>query len=210
MAAQARVDLTTRDAAPDDAYVRADRQRLSQVLLNLLSNAIKYNRRGRPCRRAVGAVEAVEGNDVAASARPREDTGRGIPAERQAELFTPFARLGAENSEVEGTGLGLALSQRLPKRWAATSTRASDASGSVIRYRPGADAEPARSVEENGSAVHREARCRAPGDAALHRGQPGQPQPGRDRSCGSGRTGGRSLRCRDRSASNSRASTCPT
>jgi len=42
-----------------------------------------------------------------------EDTGRGIPAELQDQLFTPFARLGAEQTEVEGTGLGLALSQRL-------------------------------------------------------------------------------------------------
>jgi CheY-like chemotaxis protein len=41
------------------------------------------------------------------------DTGVGIPAERLARLFTPFDRLGAEQSSVEGTGLGLALSQRL-------------------------------------------------------------------------------------------------
>jgi CheY-like chemotaxis protein len=41
------------------------------------------------------------------------DTGRGIPPERVDDLFTPFARLGAERSEVEGTGLGLALSKRL-------------------------------------------------------------------------------------------------
>src|SRR5207302_4783122 len=36
-----------------------------------------------------------------------------IPAERRARLFTPFDRLGAETSPVEGTGLGLALSRRL-------------------------------------------------------------------------------------------------
>jgi CheY-like chemotaxis protein len=41
------------------------------------------------------------------------DTGRGIPGERMEELFVPFARLGAEQTDVEGTGLGLALSKRL-------------------------------------------------------------------------------------------------
>jgi PAS domain S-box-containing protein len=89
-------------------HVQADRQRLAQVLLNLLSNAVKYNRPG-------GSVEMVcrveEGGE-----RLRlevRDTGPGIPAERMGELFVPFARLGADRSDVEGTGLGLALSQRL-------------------------------------------------------------------------------------------------
>ena len=41
------------------------------------------------------------------------DTGQGIPKERLARLFSPFERLGAEQSTVEGTGLGLALSKRL-------------------------------------------------------------------------------------------------
>jgi CheY-like chemotaxis protein len=41
------------------------------------------------------------------------DTGPGIPEEKRQRLFTPFERLGAEQTDVEGTGLGLALSQRL-------------------------------------------------------------------------------------------------
>ncbi|MGH7506491.1 MAG: ATP-binding response regulator, partial [Longimicrobiales bacterium] len=41
------------------------------------------------------------------------DTGPGIAADKLEQLFVPFARLGAEQSEVEGTGLGLALSKRL-------------------------------------------------------------------------------------------------
>jgi CheY-like chemotaxis protein len=41
------------------------------------------------------------------------DTGRGIPRDRLAELFTPFQRLGAEQTQVEGTGLGLALTKGL-------------------------------------------------------------------------------------------------
>jgi CheY-like chemotaxis protein len=41
------------------------------------------------------------------------DTGPGIPAENLERLFTPFERLGADQSGIEGTGLGLALSKRL-------------------------------------------------------------------------------------------------
>jgi CheY-like chemotaxis protein len=81
------------------------------VLLNLLSNAVKYNRPDGAVR--IGA-EPVTGADGAERLRVRvADEGAGIAPERQQELFVPFARLGAEHSEVEGTGLGLALSQRL-------------------------------------------------------------------------------------------------
>jgi len=41
------------------------------------------------------------------------DTGPGIPVEQQAELFQPFHRLGAENSMVEGTGIGLTITREL-------------------------------------------------------------------------------------------------
>jgi PAS domain S-box-containing protein len=90
-----------------DAFVMADRQRLVQVMLNLLSNAIKYNRPGGRVR--IGWGSAGEGRWTVRV----EDTGRGIPEEHRDQLFTPFARLGAEQTDVEGTGLGLALSQRL-------------------------------------------------------------------------------------------------
>ncbi len=41
------------------------------------------------------------------------DTGRGIKAENLEDLFKPFSRLGATESGVEGTGIGLALAKRL-------------------------------------------------------------------------------------------------
>ncbi len=104
---------TSRNVALRDAsgtaghYVLADRQRVTQVLLNLLSNAVKFNRRG-------GAVTVA--CTPAGGRRLRiavTDTGPGIPADRMARLFTPFDRLGAEQTGVEGTGLGLALSKAL-------------------------------------------------------------------------------------------------
>ncbi|MDD2922639.1 MAG: ATP-binding protein [Anaerolineales bacterium] len=88
--------------------VKADRQRLRQVLLNLLGNAIKYNREQGT---VTLTCEARPENYLRLNVR---DTGPGIAANMLERAFTPFDRLGAEKkAEVEGTGLGLALSKRL-------------------------------------------------------------------------------------------------
>jgi PAS domain S-box-containing protein len=88
-------------------HVRADRQRVKQILLNLLGNAVKYNREGGTV--TIACARAGEGR-VRMSVT---DTGAGIPAEKLALLFHPFERLGAEQSAIEGTGLGLAVSKGL-------------------------------------------------------------------------------------------------
>ena len=88
-------------------YARADHHRLKQVVLNLLSNAIKYNRRGGA---ADVSLEITGADELRIDVT---DTGRGIDPEQLDRLFTPFDRLGAEGGDVEGTGLGLALSQQL-------------------------------------------------------------------------------------------------
>ncbi|MEQ7153730.1 hybrid sensor histidine kinase/response regulator [Brevundimonas aurifodinae] len=95
--------------APDPTAglgVVADRTRLRQVLLNLLTNAIKYNRPGGHV-----LVELRQGPDGVALAV--HDTGIGLPADRMAELFQPFSRLGREDGDTPGTGVGLAVSRRL-------------------------------------------------------------------------------------------------
>ncbi|HLI73406.1 MAG TPA: ATP-binding protein [Acidimicrobiales bacterium] len=104
---EAGVSLRVDAPRTDELFVRADRQRLLQVLLNLGTNALKYNLPGgsawfRTARRAGGRVRFEV-----------QDTGRGIPRDQQDQLFVPFARLGAEASPVEGTGVGLALSKQL-------------------------------------------------------------------------------------------------
>ena len=96
------------EAAPGGRLaVLADRTRCKQVLLNLLSNAIKYN---RPGGRVDLSVAAEGDQHVRFTVR---DSGLGIPAERQGELFLPFHRLVDANDTVEGTGVGLAISKRL-------------------------------------------------------------------------------------------------
>jgi signal transduction histidine kinase/ActR/RegA family two-component response regulator len=106
LAQERSVQLTARmDAC--QRHVTADRQRLKQVLLNLLSNAVKYNRDG-------GTVTLSCADAGGERLRLRvADTGPGIPAALQDRLFEPFERLGADQGQVEGTGLGLALSRQL-------------------------------------------------------------------------------------------------
>jgi CheY-like chemotaxis protein len=127
---------------PGDAFVHADRQRLVQVLLNLLSNAIKYNQVSGTVR-----LQASLTADRRCAIRVI-DTGRGVPANRLDELFTPFARLGAEQSDVEGTGLGLALSRRLCEAMNGSLTLDSSSSqGSVFLIALDAAESPLRVFE---------------------------------------------------------------
>jgi len=107
LAADRNIDLSVSTSLDSSCYVSADRQRLKQVLLNLLTNAIKYTPVG-------GKVTLCD--RFCDGERLRlivTDTGPGIPVAKLSRLFTPFDRLGAEQSAVEGTGLGLALCQRL-------------------------------------------------------------------------------------------------
>jgi signal transduction histidine kinase/CheY-like chemotaxis protein len=91
---------------PDALHVRADRQRLQQVLNNLLDNAIKFTAQGRVDLRVRWA-----------GARLRfevQDTGRGIAPDRQAHIFHRFEHADVQtNRAYGGTGLGLTLCERL-------------------------------------------------------------------------------------------------
>jgi signal transduction histidine kinase/CheY-like chemotaxis protein len=88
-------------------FIFADRQRLKQILLNLVGNGIKYNRQG-------GSVSISCFQPVRGTLRIQvTDTGPGIAADQFHLLFEPFERLGAEQTSVPGTGVGLALSRGL-------------------------------------------------------------------------------------------------
>jgi signal transduction histidine kinase len=96
--------------------VRADRERLEQVVLNLLSNAMKFTLAG-------GRVTlncAMRGGKVVVRVR---DTGRGIPAELQSTIFEPFTQVdGSYTRAVGGAGLGLAISRELSRAMGAELT----------------------------------------------------------------------------------------
>lgn len=90
-------------------YVLADRHRVSQALLNLLSNAIKYNSdRGRIEVSCGLQLDGMTSITVA-------DTGIGIGQVDLDRVFVPFDRLGLDRSDIEGAGIGLALSNSLVK-----------------------------------------------------------------------------------------------
>jgi len=99
-----RIDV---EPVPDALRVRGDDKRLRQILINLMSNAIKYNVPG-------GTVTVVAARATGDTAEVSvTDTGPGMSEAQIAQLFQPFNRLGREQSAVEGTGIGLVISQRL-------------------------------------------------------------------------------------------------
>lgn len=99
-------DIQIKTGFTDHLYVRADRQRLLQVILNLLANALKYG----PENTTVHFNAYLANDHIRIEVM---DEGKGIPVELRSRLFTPFDRLGAERTMTEGTGLGLVLSKQL-------------------------------------------------------------------------------------------------
>jgi len=107
---QIQMELTV--GSDNNLFVKSDRQSLRQIMLNLLNNAIKYNK-------PAGSVQLKTELITANSTEPDFvrisiiDTGIGISAEDIPKLFTPFERIGASKTGVEGTGLGLAVVKKL-------------------------------------------------------------------------------------------------
>jgi PAS domain S-box-containing protein len=107
MAAKGVISRALLDGA---GLVRADREKLEQIVLNLLTNAAKFTQRG-------GTVTMRVRNDCGIPGRTCldvEDTGIGIPEELQAGIFEPFVQVDTDNRK-EGSGLGLAISRDLAR-----------------------------------------------------------------------------------------------
>jgi len=99
----------SREECACDRSVRADPDKLQQVLVNLLSNAIKFT--------AAGGSVSMHCDDVGDVVRIRvRDTGIGIVADRLESVFAPFVQVDRRlNTPHEGTGLGLAISRDLAR-----------------------------------------------------------------------------------------------
>jgi PAS domain S-box-containing protein len=109
--------------------IQADRTQMEQVFQNLLSNAIHYRKPGTTPRIFISAEEIGEGWAFAVA-----DNGQGIPAEWLSRIFEPLKRL--HGRDVPGTGLGLALCQRIIERhggrvWAES---AGSGNGTTVRF----------------------------------------------------------------------------
>ena len=110
MAEEKNIQLVSQLKSPETCLLYVDRLRCKEVLINLLSNAVKYSHTG-------GCVE-ISGQML------RDDTmhititddGPGLSLEQQKLVFEPFTRLGAEYSDIEGTGIGLTIAKQLMER----------------------------------------------------------------------------------------------
>ena len=97
--------------------ILADPVRVRQILFNLVDNAIKFTSAGRIILRAEACPDAPSVQIEV------QDTGIGVPPERQARLFRPFVQAdGSTTRKYGGTGLGLSISRSLAERMGGTLT----------------------------------------------------------------------------------------
>lgn len=94
------------------AYVKTDKQRLKQILINFMNNALKYNHINGSVWLRVEPIFDSE-NTLSYFKITVQDNGYGIAEKDLGKIFNPFERIGAENSMVEGTGLGLSVVKQL-------------------------------------------------------------------------------------------------
>lgn len=107
-----QVSVEIRTHQGENPFVMADRLRLKQILLNLINNAIKYNVEGGTV--VIGTTfQPVHDQQKQQVRTSIIDSGLGIPAEDISKLFQPFERVGANKTDVEGTGLGLMLVKKI-------------------------------------------------------------------------------------------------
>ncbi|MEK0192361.1 hybrid sensor histidine kinase/response regulator [Microcoleus anatoxicus] len=91
--------------------VRADEQRLRQVLINLLGNAIKFTDRG--CVTFRVNIESAQTPGCFKARFVIQDTGVGMATDHLQKIFLPFEQVGSSKKQSEGTGLGLSISQKI-------------------------------------------------------------------------------------------------
>ncbi|MDH5180412.1 MAG: PAS domain S-box protein [Gammaproteobacteria bacterium] len=104
MIIEARLDGTGR------YLIYADRLRCKEVLVNLLGNAIKYGYENG----YVFVGSTIKDNNMVRISVV--DNGPGIPTDQIETIFEPFNRLGAEYSDIEGTGIGLTIAKQLVEK----------------------------------------------------------------------------------------------
>jgi len=102
--------------------VRADREKVQQIVLNLLSNAIKFSEVGGK----ITVSASVSSENPAIACLSVRDTGSGIPSSKFDAIFEPFVQLATRPvAESQGVGLGLAISRDLARRMGGDITVAS-------------------------------------------------------------------------------------
>lgn len=122
-AKDAGVELTLA-LPPDRVPLRADRIEMEQVIFNLLRNALDALSQDRQSGQVTVSLKKEAGRAVL----DVSDTGPGVPDAIREQLFTPFV-----TTREDGTGLGLALSQRLVERAEGEIALVDSAEGALFR-----------------------------------------------------------------------------
>jgi signal transduction histidine kinase len=141
-AASARGVEVVLEAEP--AALAGDRSRLAQLIDNLVSNAVKFTAEGG----GVTVRVAPDGDEVVLQVA---DSGMGIPAEEQAQLFERFFRSSnARRAAVPGTGLGLVIVRAIADAHGGTvALESTEGIGTTFTIRiPAVPAEPAADAPE--------------------------------------------------------------
>jgi PAS domain S-box-containing protein len=110
-ASEKKLELACHVAPDVPEVVLGDEGRLRQVLLNVMGNAVKFTNQGEVVLRVV--VES-SGRGVARLRFTVTDTGIGIPADKQQQIFNAFTQADSSTTRrYGGTGLGLAIALKL-------------------------------------------------------------------------------------------------
>jgi signal transduction histidine kinase len=131
-------------ALPDEApHLRADPDRLMQVLLNLLSNAAKF------VPSAGGRIELRLTVDADAATVAVQDNGPGVPAAQRALIFEKFRQGGDAANRPQGTGLGLPISRQIVEHFGGRMTLRPDAGQGAcfvftLPWHPASESAPGR------------------------------------------------------------------
>ena len=107
MAHENSIKIENKLSPEETIMLKVDPLRARQVVMNLLSNAVKYN---KPNGKIILSSELNSRGHWCLSV---EDTGNGIAAEDFPIIFDYFERLEKEDKNIEGTGIGLAISKHL-------------------------------------------------------------------------------------------------
>ena len=115
------------DPAVDPCPVRADSDRIEQVIINLLDNALKFTGEDGKIRLS----SAVNGNTVEVTVW---DNGPGVPPEDRDRIFDRFFTGDRAHTSGKGTGLGLSICQRIMEMHGQTIRLLDTAEGAAFRF----------------------------------------------------------------------------
>ncbi|QBC32090.1 ATP-binding protein [Pandoraea sp. XY-2] len=114
LAFEGREDLNLSTELADAAPILAERTDIKRLLTNLIENARKYGRDAKTDVANVHITTRVLGERVEMRVR---DTGPGIPEDQLTLVFRPFYRVDTARTKADGTGLGMAIVQRIATRY---------------------------------------------------------------------------------------------